>query len=198
MIFHYHYWTPNLEKTERFYSQLGFTVRQRIGKKDGTFHSYNPPLTWDDFRKEQPLFRIIEMKKGQVNVTIGFGKNVIFDHIGFLVTKDQHDTVCKKARELGWKPDEAERRTFIPTPYGFRLELQTHSDVLDTGEPAIEEIRLGVLKAGLEKDLVYLFGRNLSVKTELEEIPSLKEVKLSNIASGTDPNGVLISGTALG
>ncbi|MDL5376130.1 hypothetical protein ACNOIU_08090 [Exiguobacterium mexicanum] len=65
MLFHYHMWTPFVEETERFYKQLGFQVTQRIGKHDGDFTAFNPPLDWDDFRHQHILFRIIEMKKAQ-------------------------------------------------------------------------------------------------------------------------------------
>ncbi|MDX5486552.1 hypothetical protein [Bacillus pumilus] len=46
---------------------LGFEVKARF-TKDGSFH---PPLIWDDFREEQPTFRIVEMRKGQINITFG-------------------------------------------------------------------------------------------------------------------------------
>ncbi|CAL8901622.1 hypothetical protein BPJM79_50126 [Bacillus pumilus] len=46
---------------------LGFEVKARF-TKDGSFH---PPLIWDDVREEQPTFRIVEMRKGQMNITFG-------------------------------------------------------------------------------------------------------------------------------
>ncbi|WP_255508311.1 hypothetical protein [Exiguobacterium sp. Helios] len=87
MLFHYHLWTPFVEETERFYQQLGFQVTQRIGRYEGAFTSFDPPLDWDDFREQPILFRIIEMKRGAINMTFGYGKKVMFDHIGFLVTE---------------------------------------------------------------------------------------------------------------
>ncbi|WP_163582562.1 hypothetical protein [Gracilibacillus saliphilus] len=59
------------------------------------------------------MFRIIEVRKGKVNVAFGFGKKPIFDHIGFLVTKEEHTAICKRANQLGWNINEGERRTFI-------------------------------------------------------------------------------------
>lgn len=85
-IFHYHHWTNLLEETENFYVQHGFDVRGRYAKGKKGIENYHPLLKWEDFRDESPLFRIIEVRKGKVNVTFGFGEKPIFDHIGFLVT----------------------------------------------------------------------------------------------------------------
>ncbi|BBP87110.1 hypothetical protein BsIDN1_07280 [Bacillus safensis] len=73
-LFHYHYWTPFVEETEQTYRSLGFEVKGRF-TKDGAYH---PPLKWDDFREEQPTFRIIEMRKGQINITFGYSKKKSF------------------------------------------------------------------------------------------------------------------------
>ncbi|MBS2968736.1 hypothetical protein J9317_08200 [Metabacillus sp. KIGAM252] len=195
MLFHYHYWTPYLEETERFYTKLGFTVHQRIGRLNGSFQSFNPPLAWEDFRENTPLFRIIEMKKGKINVTVGYGKKVIFDHIGFFVSKEEHRMVCGKARNLGWKVEEDERRTFLSTPYGFRIELQTHLDVLASGDAAIEEMVICVSKEGLEKDINHLFNKDVPVFSVMDEESKLHQVVLNGIGNGMDPNGVRLSDT---
>ncbi|WP_338781617.1 hypothetical protein [Metabacillus sp. FJAT-52054] len=192
MLFHYHYWTPYLEETEKFYTELGFTVHQRIGRLNGSFQSFNPPLVWEDFRENPPLFRIIEMKKGNINVTVGYGKKVMFDHIGFFVSKEEHGIVCEKARNLGWKVEEDERRTFISTPYGFRIELQTHPDVLAAGDAAIEKMILSIRKEGLEKDLHRLFNRDVRVFSVLDEEINVQQVVINGIVFVKDPNGVSI------
>ncbi len=64
------------------------------------------------------------MVQGQVNITFGQGKRDRFDHIGFLVDDREHNEVLKNAALLGWRVDEGERRTFISTPWRFRVELQ--------------------------------------------------------------------------
>lgn len=79
-LFHYHYWTPFVEETEQAYRSLGFEVKARF-TKDGSFH---PPLTWDDFREEQPTFRIVEMRKGQINITFGYSKKSFLITLAFL------------------------------------------------------------------------------------------------------------------
>jgi len=37
MLFHYHFWTPYVEETEKFYEDNGFRISQRIGKYQGDF-----------------------------------------------------------------------------------------------------------------------------------------------------------------
>ncbi|TLS38223.1 hypothetical protein [Pseudalkalibacillus caeni] len=130
ILFHYHFWTNRLEETESFYKGLGFNVIQRIAIKNGEAVSYNPPLSWEDFRNESPLFRIIELQKGKVNLTFGHGKRPIFDHIGFLVTNDEHESLVTFARGQQWGTEVGERRTFIHPPFRLRIELQTRQDVV--------------------------------------------------------------------
>src|SRR5690348_8851720 len=99
MLFHYHFWTPHLEAMENFYVAQGFRVHQRLGKFKGEFQSFNPPLTWDDFREKNILFRIIEMKKDNINITFGYGKRVMFDHIGFIVPDKEKEIICHNAEQ---------------------------------------------------------------------------------------------------
>ena len=103
MLFHYHFWTPYVEETEKFYLENGFRISQRIGRYNGDFQAFNPPLTWDDFREKKILFRIIEARKGAVNITFGFGKKIIFDHIGFLVSEEEQGEICEKAANISWE-----------------------------------------------------------------------------------------------
>ncbi|WP_181349672.1 hypothetical protein [Thalassobacillus sp. CUG 92003] len=196
MLFHYHYWTPYVEETEKFYHDIGFTVSQRIGKLDGEYQAFNPPLQWENFRESAITFRIIEMKKGAVNVTFGLGKRPMFDHIGFLTTEEDHDRICGNAEALKWKVNRGERRTFIATPYQFRIELQTHGDVIESrrGEEAsIQHMAIAALRDGLEADLQFLFGQQAlgitSVRNQGVRIQSIRGVVT---AKKVDPNGVVL------
>lgn len=77
------------------------------------------------------MFRIVEVRKGIVNITFGFVKRVMFDHIGFLVSNEEKFKICKQTQLLNLHVEEGERRTFIITPYIFRIELQTHEFEID-------------------------------------------------------------------
>jgi hypothetical protein len=129
-LFHYHWWTDKVKEMEHFYQQLGFQTVLRVGKLDGEMQTFNPPFTWDDFRGKEIAFRIIEMVKGQTNVTFGQGKRDRFDHIGVLVNEEEYSGILGRAAELGWAVNEGERRTFISTSWRFRIELQRRSDVV--------------------------------------------------------------------
>ncbi|RNB85041.1 hypothetical protein EDM56_19190 [Brevibacillus fluminis] len=133
-LFHYHHWTPAVEETESFYRDRGFHVTLRNGKVNGAFQRFDPPLEWKDFREQGVMFRIIEMVRGQINVTFGFGKENRFDHIGFLVTEGERVAICERAEAWGWEIERGERRTFVYTPYRFKVELQTRSDVVDAAD----------------------------------------------------------------
>ncbi|MBT2663138.1 hypothetical protein [Bacillus sp. ISL-45] len=197
MLFHYHFWTPYVEETESFYVSNGFRVSQRIGKYQGDFLNFDPPLMWDDFREKKVLFRIIEVRKGNVNITFGYGKKVIFDHIGFLVSNNEHDNICENVNKLNWKVEKGERRTFITTPYNFRIELQTNIDIVDSDakDIKIQELRLETKIKGLENDLHILFGKTVdTIKTVVGDKVTIKEaiIKDDSAKQIQDPNGVKI------
>lgn len=179
MLFHYHFWTPIVESMERFYHRLGFRVDQRIGRFEGKFQSFDPPLAWEDFKDKKILFRIIEMKKENINITFGYGKRTKFDHIGFLVSEEEKLLICQNAHVLNWKVELGERRSFISSPYGFSIELQTHRDTVDGDrvEENIMKMLISTLLEGLEENLNILFGR------EMKEVQSVKgeEVMLKEI-----------------
>lgn len=133
-LFHYHWWTGKVEEMENFYFKLGFQVTLRAAKRNGEIETFNPPLTWDDFRNKELTFRIIEMRKGQTNITFGNGKKDMFDHMGFLVDELEYKQIIERANEANWKVNEGDRRTFISTPWGIRIELQKNNNVV-TNEP---------------------------------------------------------------
>ena len=200
MLFHYHFWTPFLEETEKFYVENGFRITQRIGKYEGDFHEFNPPMQWDDFREKNILFRIIEVRKGQVNITFGYGKKVTFDHIGFLVSINEQNKICANAEKLNWVVARGDRRTFITTPYKFRVELQTNSNVVDDiNDPfQILELKLETIKKGLENDLSILFDHPINeITSVVGDRVTIKKATINSTSSfnGLDPNGVTIKNT---
>lgn len=129
-LFHYHWWTDKPEEMETFYQDLGFETNLRVGNYKGEMQTFNPPLDWDDFRDKGVHFRIIQMVKGQTNITFGQGKRDIFDHIGILVDETEYAQIVSNAEQLDWKVNEGERRTFISTPFKFKIELQKRSEVV--------------------------------------------------------------------
>ncbi|CAM3991845.1 hypothetical protein [Mesobacillus zeae] len=197
MLFHYHFWTPYVEETERFYRENGFRVSLRVGRHEGEFKEFNPPLTWDDFHDQNILFRIIEVRKGAVNITFGYGKKITFDHVGFLVTEDRLKEICSRAETMEWGINFGERRTFINTPYGFKIELQTHGDVIDSiqSDETMANLKIATKKDGLARDLALLFNHPVG---EVIAVPGgdtmIEEAVIKSFLSpgSSDPNGVKI------
>lgn len=197
MIFHYHFWTPYVEETERFYVNNGFRIYQRIGRFQGDFQNFDPPLKWDDFREKNILFRIIEARKGTINITFGYGKKIIFDHIGFLVSENEQGIICENADTMNWTVDRGDRRTFITTPYDFRIELKTHKGIVDsmTDKIKIQELIVETKIKGLENDLYILFGKPVNtIKTVIGDTVTIREAIIKDFPSKQleDPNGVKI------
>lgn len=189
-LFHYHYWTPFVEETEQTYRSLGFEVKGRF-TKDGSYH---PPLTWDDFRDEQPTFRIIEMRKGQINITFGYSKKVLFDHIGFLVSDEEYDQLLKQAKKLNWPIQAGERRTFLSTPLRLRLELQRRTDVIENGNDALHAMTIAVPDLSQTPKVDQLLSPlNQPIHWQKGERLSLLDVIMTDDGvDTTDPNGVHI------
>ncbi|MED3550258.1 hypothetical protein [Cytobacillus praedii] len=122
----------------------------------------------------------------------------MFDHIGFLVSGKEQGQICENADKLNWKVDKGERRTFIATPYNFRIELQTNTDVVDSlnSQIKLQELKLETKKAGLESDLLTLFGKSMNrVYSEIGDVVTIKEAVINNLISSpiVDPNGVRIT-----
>lgn len=190
-LFHYHYWTPFVEETEQTYRSLGFEVKGRF-TKDGSFH---PPLTWDDFREEQPTFRIIEMRKGQINITFGYSKKVLFDHIGFLVSDEEYNLLLAQAKKLNWPIQAGERRTFLSTPLRLRLELQRRTDVIENGNDALHAMTIAVPDLSQTPKVDQLLSPlNQPIHWQKGERLSLLDVNMTNVdeMNTIDPNGVHI------
>ncbi|MGO0060597.1 hypothetical protein ACTID9_11410 [Brevibacillus fluminis] len=193
-LFHYHHWTPAVEETENFYRDRGFHVTLRTGKANGAFQRFDPPLAWADFREQGVMFRIIEMVRGQINVTFGFGKKNRFDHIGFLVTEGARAAICARAEAWGWEVERGERRTFVYTPYRFKVELQTRPDAVDAADGTeIAQMVMGHKEVDVPDRLRQLLDDPLE---QLSFVTSgqtgIIEVMLSGAeaVSGVDPCGV--------
>ncbi|MDO8244065.1 MAG: hypothetical protein Q7K30_00055 [Myxosarcina sp. JB018] len=195
MLFHYHYWTPYLEETELFYRKLGFRVTQRIGKENGEFQTFSPPLDWNDFRNRKIVFRIIELKKGAINITFGYGKRIRFDHIGFLIGDEEYHQICQQATQQNWNVEEGERRTFLYSPCKWKVELQTNMDAIDDVNGVSIE---GMNVVGNNVDiLIKILGEKMTPLTiQAGDDFRVEEVRFSTVCPNVilDPNGVNLLG----
>lgn len=68
---------------------------------------------WEDFREKKILFRIIEARKGSINITFGYGKKIIFDHIGFWVSEKEQELICQNADNMNWTVDRGNEERLL-------------------------------------------------------------------------------------
>ncbi|MFC7165522.1 hypothetical protein [Halospeciosus flavus] len=65
-------------------------------------------------------------------MTLAPGRRPHFDHLGLLVS--DRDAVLARARDRGWSVRTDERRPFVMTPWGFRVEVH------DADSPAVQDL----------------------------------------------------------
>ncbi|WP_079478930.1 hypothetical protein [Halobacillus salinus] len=178
-LFHYHWWTELVEQMEDFYREQGFETVLRVGRHEGEMQTFNPPLEWDDFRNKGISFRIIEMVKGQTNITFGYGKADRFDHIGLLVGEDEYERIIDKAKDLNLKINEGERRTFVSTPWKFRIELQRRQGVVHDKGTLVNAMDIGLpFQDGKPRIIADLLDLDLYSESNSEVRIGNKEWKL--------------------
>ncbi|KAB1194741.1 hypothetical protein GJR96_15320 [Haloferax sp. MBLA0076] len=130
-IFHLHYHVPDVDFAASLLSAHGITPTARFGSVDGESVALAPEEdTPPEFTR-----RLQTNRGGFADVTLTPAPRLDFDHFGVVV--DEVSDVVERAREHGWSVTENERRTFLVTPWGFRVELQAaDSDVVGELGPA--------------------------------------------------------------
>lgn len=135
------------------------------------------------------------MRKGQINITFGYSKKVLFDHIGFLVSDEEYDQLLAQAKELNWPIQAGERRTFLSTPLRLRLELQRRTDVIETGTDAAHAMTIAVPDLSQTPKVDQsLSPLHQPIHWQKGERLSLLDVNMTNVdeMNTIDPNGVHI------
>jgi hypothetical protein len=153
-LFHYHLVTSKVRETEaRYLGRLAFTLLGRygrIGEDQATFESGVP---WEELDRMGFRLRLSELQRGAVNVVVQPGHWEIprVDHLGLALDEDEFTAVLTRANLGGLKVQEhAERRTFIATQAGFRLEIHPPREWLD--DLLADEERLGLAELHLRAD----------------------------------------------
>lgn len=154
-LFHLHFNVPAVPAAERALSSVGLPLHRRFGRVDGeqvVLEAADPVP--DGFR-----LRLQNAQCGAANVTLAPGSRLRFDHLGIVVP--DVDAVVDRAATEGWSArDSRSLRTFLATPWQFRIEVvAADSDVAaDLGSwttALFEEVVLRVpvpddVRAGLD------------------------------------------------
>lgn len=140
-LFHLHFNTPDVEGAAERLAQEGVSLRRRFGSTRGEGVSLGP----GEEIPEEFRFKLQVHQRGYVNITLAPGQRQRFDHLGLIV--EDFESVLERAESLGWSVRRTERRTFIMTPWGFRVEVHpvdgdAAAELGDFEEAHIEEATL--------------------------------------------------------
>lgn len=182
-VFHLHYQTPHVSYAASVLAAHGITPTAQFGTVSGEsvslFPNETPP---EDF-----TLRLQTNRGGTADVTLAPGPRLAFDHFGVVV--EDVSEVVERAAEHGWNVVENERRTFLTTPWGFRIELQdAESEVVselgDRDTCSFTEISLSVpveVRETVERGIRAIVGdiSNLRIAPVRGPKPAVREAFLS-------------------
>ncbi|AGB17285.1 hypothetical protein Halru_2710 [Halovivax ruber XH-70] len=117
-LFHLHFQVPDVSHAAAALADQGVEPHRRYGRVDDESRSIpaGEPQP-DGFR-----LRLQGAQLGTANVTLAPGPGLEFDHFGVIVP--DFETVLQRARDCGWHVNVGTNRTFLHTPWGFRIEVQ--------------------------------------------------------------------------
>ena len=150
-LFHLHFNTPNISGAATRFGEAGLPLQRRFGSIRGEGTSLTPEEdTPDDFRLKLQVHQ-----HGAVNITLAPGQRPHFDHLGLAVS-DLEDTI-DRVKDHGWSVRSNERRTFVMTPWQFRVELHPETGAVvrglgDSGEAHLEDVSLQVPNANAARE----------------------------------------------
>jgi hypothetical protein len=153
-LFHYHLVTSRVRETEaRYLGRLAFTLLGRYGRIGEEQATFEAGIPWEELDRMGFRLRLSELQRGAVNVVVQPGHWEIprVDHLGIALDEEEFTAVLTRANLGGLKVQEhAERRTFVATQAGFRLEIHPPREWLD--ELLGDEIQLGLAELHLRAD----------------------------------------------
>ena len=150
-LFPLHFNTPNISEAATRLSEAGLPLQRRFGSVRGEGTSLTPEEhTPDDFRLKLQVHQY-----GAVNITLAPGQHPHFDHLGLAVSNLEDTIDCVKGH--GWSVRSNERRTFVMTPWQFRVELHPEtgdvvSELGNSGEAHLEDVSLQVPDANAARE----------------------------------------------
>ncbi len=182
-LFHYHLVTSKLRATEaRYLGKLGFALVGRYGRIGEERKRFESGTSWEELDGASFRVRLVELQRGAVNVVIqpGHWELPRVDHLGFAGDEDEFADVLERAAALGLKVQEhAERRAFVATNAGYRLEVHPPRDWLEDMLADEDELRLAEVHLRCDEP-----SRKASALKELLGVESIAQ-------------SVLVGGTAI-
>lgn len=130
-LFHLHFNTPDVTGAADRLDRAGVPLQRRFGSVRGDGVSLTP----DEDASEDFRLKLQVHQRGTVNITLAPGQHPHFDHLGLSV--ESTEDILNRAESQGWSIRSNERRTFVMTPWKFRVEIHpsTADVVAGLGEP---------------------------------------------------------------
>jgi hypothetical protein len=154
-LFHYHLVTSEVRELEaRYVGKLGFELVARHGRVGESSASVEPGIGWDELDAQGFVLRLSELQRGAVNVVLqpGHWRLPRVDHLGVALPDGDFEAVLIRA--AGWNlpvQERNNRRTFVSTNAGYRIELHPQSEWLDDLIDAGDELRIAELQLATDK-----------------------------------------------
>jgi hypothetical protein len=148
-LFHYHLVTRDLRAVEaRYLGKLGFALVARYGRIEDEQVAADPGISWEQLDHDGFRPRLSELQRGAVNVVVQPGHWEVprVDHVGVALDEDGFEAVLERARRWGLRvAQRGERRTFVSTNAGYRVEVHPPRDWTDEVLARSGELRLAEL-----------------------------------------------------
>ena len=148
-LFHYHLVTSKIRLVEaRYVGKLGFELIARYGWVGESSHWFEPGQSWDELDAMGFRLRLVEVGRGALNIVLqpGHWDTPRVDHLGVALDEDDYLAALERASDLGLKIQEhPDKRTFIATAVGYRVEVHPPRDWIDEILAAADDLRLAEL-----------------------------------------------------
>ena len=148
-VFHYHLVTSRVRLVEaRYLAKLGFDLVARYGWVEDSSHWFEPGKSWEELDEIGFRPRLVELRRGGVNVVLQPGHWDVprVDHLGVALDEDSFLEALERASDLEMKiQDHPGKRTFIATDAGYRVEVHPPRDWVDEIVEHADELRLAEL-----------------------------------------------------
>lgn len=146
-LFHVHYNTPHVDELEAALASRGLPLVRRFGQRNGEHDSLSP----DEPVPDDWQFRLETLRRGYVDLSLAPGNRHQFNHFG--VCTASFDAVVERAEAAGWSVrDPAGRRTFLRTPWRFRVELHRDGDDVERSLGAWNDAHLSRIELVVPDD----------------------------------------------
>ncbi len=149
-LFHYHLVTSQLRAVEaRYLGKLGFDLVARHGRIGDEHVAVESGVPWEKLDQDGFKLRLSELEHGAVNVVVQPGHWHIprLDHIGVALDEDEFQAVLGRAMKWNLRVQEhGERRTFVATNAGYRIEIHPPREWIDELLAADDTFRITELQ----------------------------------------------------